>query len=373
MSRRLVNRSSAAASSPRPSSRPSNQAQLPPYEEPRHPFSQSALEKLGDLSRDNGTNAFSNQIKETLRNLGHAVYDMHLRLEKQRQRLEYVQTRREQRREERSAEEEKLHRHVGELEAQVAEMTATAEDMVRGAIDMRVELEDDGAVLRELYTEAATQQMPQHQPTADEPPPPVPSTLLRYKEKKEEKKAAWESLSAYERYALDNEYAAFKKLWHEARAGDDGPPLPDASRWFNEDGAPIMDLGEDDGDDDADLVLQREHLSLKCPLTFTEFIEPYSNKKCKHTFEKEAILDYLRGGQVKQCPQTGGCPATFTSGNFNEDFFLDHAMLRRVQRAQQAEKEQAEVGTDDSEQEEEQDISVMVQGQRRVGKPKAEK
>ena len=47
-------------------------------------------------------------------------------------------------------------------------------------------------------------------------------------------------------------------------------------------------------------------------------------------------------------------------------------MLRRVQRAKQVEREQAEMALDESE-EEEADISVMIQGQRHVGRPKAEK
>ena len=308
MFRRRHDRASTFASavpSARSTPRPASPDRPLTYEDPAYPLNESARNKLGDLSRGAESNAFNSQIKEALRNLGHAVYDMHLRLEKQRQRLEYLQTRREQRGEEKGDEEEKLEKHVSDLEVQVVDMTSTAEEMVRAAIDLRVSLEDDAAVLRELYTDAALQQPP----AADEDPEPVPSTLQLYRDYKDKKKETFASVPPYERYALENDYAAFKKLWHDAKAGDDGPPLPDASRWFRPDGVPVMALGEDDGDEDDDIVVQREHISLKCPLTFTEFVEPYSNNKCKHTFEKEAILDYLRGGQEKQCPQTGGCQA----------------------------------------------------------------
>jgi hypothetical protein len=47
--------------------------------------------------------------------------------------------------------------------------------------------------------------------------------------------------------------------------------------------------------------------SLKCPLTLQTFVIPYSNHICKHTFEKEAILDMHKRSAVAYLdPKYGG-------------------------------------------------------------------
>ena len=56
-------------------------------------------------------------------------------------------------------------------------------------------------------------------------------------------------------------------------------------------------------DDDDDLVVEREIRDLKCPLSLRMMKDPYSNHKCQHTFEKSAIMDFLRtNGGVAKCP-----------------------------------------------------------------------
>jgi CheY-like chemotaxis protein len=60
-------------------------------------------------------------------------------------------------------------------------------------------------------------------------------------------------------------------------------------------------------DDDDDLQMTGVISSLKCPLTLRTFKEPYSNKKCKHTFEKSAILQFHRENAVSFVdPSQGG-------------------------------------------------------------------
>jgi hypothetical protein len=89
----------------------------------------------------------------------------------------------------------------------------------------------------------------------------------------------------------------------------------------------------DNGDDDEDDIQMTGIISsLKCPLTLKTFKEPYSNRVCKHTFEKSAILEFhkksavafvdpsqggRRGGYVPQGPKqlkcpTAGCEAVST-------------------------------------------------------------
>jgi hypothetical protein len=51
-------------------------------------------------------------------------------------------------------------------------------------------------------------------------------------------------------------------------------------------------------DEDDDIQMTGAVSSLKCPLTLQTFTEPYSNNKCKHTFEKSAILEFHRTNAV---------------------------------------------------------------------------
>ncbi|GJN71969.1 chromosomal organization and DNA repair protein Mms21 [Purpureocillium lilacinum] len=383
---RLVNRGNAAAASAVPD--------LPPYEPPSCPLNETARSALGQLSNNRGTVPYESQIKESIRGLGLGVGDVHERLFSQQQRLEGL---RERRREkgitDKSPEEERLEEHLASFEDEVDAVTRESEETLRGLIDMRNELEDEAVILGELYTTAATSHAAiaaaaQERRGADLGPEdddeeddrkaePVPSTLNTLKELRTRKHADYSKLTPFQRYAKNNDYAGFKKLWHDAAAGDGGAPLPDASRWFRSNGQPVMDRpgtnnrrataapGEEDDDD---VAVAREFVSFKCPLTLRDMEEPYSNVKCKHTFEKSAILDYLPRTGVVQCPQTG-CSETFSRASFEEDFFLDEPMLRRIQRARQTERNN-DLDEDEDDEEEEDDeedqASMVVGGARRV-------
>lgn len=147
-----------------------------------------------------------------------------------------------------------------------------------------------------------------------------PGPLRLYAEARKAKAAEFEAMSAYDKYAQDNDYISLKKHWHDALHPDGTQNLPDAHRWFDSDGNPVLpsaagDGGAGDGnDEDDDLIVAGVSDSLKCPLTLRDFEEPYSNNKCKHTFEKSAIVDMLtrERGAPLACP-VGGCPAVCIS------------------------------------------------------------
>jgi hypothetical protein len=323
MSRRLFRGGARVANQPTRSAPADDDADIA-YEPLSFPLSETARNKLGELSRSRNTLAYQNQLKEVLRNLGHSVYDLNDRLQSQRGRLEAMRARREERGTEKTAEEERTEAHVVDLQRQVDELARKSEAAVRGAIDQRAQLEDNAAVLGDLYTRLATARGNEDADGTgeeeDSKQVPPESAIDALRELKNEKLEAYQNMPPYERYSVDNDYAAFKKLWHDSLFGDDGVPLADPSRWFRPDGTPVLsttaasgpgngaatgESGEGD-DSDEDLAIAREVLSLKCPLTLRPFEEPYSNHKCKHTFEKSAILDYLQGGRGNmQCPQTG--------------------------------------------------------------------
>jgi E3 SUMO-protein ligase NSE2 len=322
MSRRLFRGGARVANQPARSAPADDDADIA-YEPLSFPLSETARNQLGELSRSRNTLAYQNQLKEALRNLGHSVYDLNDRLQSQRARLEAMRARREERGTEKTAEEERTEAHVVDLQRQVDELARKSEAAVRHTIDQRAQLEDNAAVLGELYTRLASARGNDNIDGTDQgesKPIPAESAIDALRELKDEKLAAYRNMPPYERYSVDNDYAAFKKLWHDSLFGDDGIPLTDPSRWFRPDGTPVLSTtaasgpgngaaigAEGDGEEsDEDLAIAREVLSLKCPLTLRPFEEPYSNHKCKHTFEKSAILDYLRGGRGNmQCPQTG--------------------------------------------------------------------
>lgn len=344
MSRRLVHRSGGSQRPGRSAaaddhiSRGATTPENVEYESPSFPLNEQARSKLGELSRSRELLDYQNQMKEALRNLGLSVYDIQQRLSERRDRLEQLRTRREERGLEKTPDEERLEAHIQKLEQDVGPLTDQSEAAVRQVIDLRAELDDDGAILGQLYTNAATNSGNKQLETQElglEEKATVQGTISELHSERKSRKENYTTTTPYQRYALDNDYIAFKKLWRDGLAGDEGPPLPDASKWFRHDGTPMMGItvdklsGGNDADSDEELAVAREIISLNCPLTLRPLEEPYSNRKCKHTFEKSAIQEYLRSNREMQCPQTG-CPQVRHGPLFLHSFSLVEFRKLRV-------------------------------------------
>lgn len=110
-------------------------------------------------------------------------------------------------------------------------------------------------------------------------------------------------------YAHHNDYVGFKKIVHDAHYPDDdqAPPMPHASTWFpSESPDPTIPntrsaaAGADDpiDDDDEDLAVASERISIKCPITLLAMREPVTSQKCPHSFEKDAILGMISVSDV---------------------------------------------------------------------------
>lgn len=312
MSRRLISRSGGTVTSS------ASGIALPEYEPPSYALNEDGRRAIHELSNDRTTAVYLQHMNDSLRFLGSSVGDLHERLREQHHRLETQSARREEKGTDKSAEEQRLEEHISDLETRVEALTNSSEQAVRQLIDRKAELEDEAGVLEYCYNNVESESVAAHSlaqdpqnDEGDETKPPVSAVLKVYQDQRSKKEEEYKALSMHQRYALNNDYAAFKKLWHDSMAGEDGPPLPNASRWFRPNGQPVMHglgsgTGSADDDVDDDIAVSREVLSINCPLTLQPMKEPYSNRKCKHTFEKAAILDYLplRGGEV-QCPQTG--------------------------------------------------------------------
>ncbi|KAF4969134.1 hypothetical protein FZEAL_10284 [Fusarium zealandicum] len=368
MSRRLLSRPGASVASQ------SSTTALPEYQPPSCPLSDAVRRNLDDLSNTRTTAIYNQQLNESVRLLGSSVGDLHERLREQRERLDAQRAKRQEKGTDKSPDEERLEAHLEDLETRVNALTDSSELAMRELIDCRAELEDEAAIMADLYNTAtnASQTQPGDQEAAGESDEgedrkhPVPPSLVKLsKELRAAKESAYTGLDMHQRYALNNDYAAFKKLWHDAMAGEEGPPLPDASRWFRSDGQPVMranalgsGAAEDDESDD-DIAVAREVLSINCPLTLQPMQQPYSNRKCKHTFEKAALLDYLPLRGEAQCPQTG-CSEKFSRARFDHDFYLDQAMMRRIKRTLQA-QDQHDMDEEDDDDDGEDDVKVRGQ------------
>lgn len=105
--------------------------------------------------------------------------------------------------------------------------------------------------------------------------------------------------------------------------------------------------------DSDDVAIERERISLDCPLTLVRFRDPVTSTKCPHSFEHDAIMDMISrsrpmpGGPARvkaiKCPV---CTTFLTAG----DLVRDTALQRRVRRAEEQEARRAEES--DSEEEE---------------------
>ncbi|EKV16321.1 Chromosomal organization and DNA repair protein Mms21, putative [Penicillium digitatum] len=173
----------------------------------------------------------------------------------------------------------------------------------------------------------------------------------------------WNELSLTERYASNNSYIGFYRMVHDSKfPGDDVPPLPHSSTWFDHmdatntrSGAAARTRNQNrraspTGSDD-DIAIERERISLKCPLTLTPYQDPVTSTKCPHSFEREAIMDMInrspttiappasRRGQrrvhVVKCPV---CSIPLTA----DDLRPDPVLLRRVRRAQELQEREEE-------------------------------
>ena len=143
------------------------------------------------------------------------------------------------------------------------------------------------------------------------------------------------------RYANHNSYVHFKKLVHDAtHPGEDAPPLPHPSTWFPSDpqdapnasasqSSKIHTSTQNNEDDESDLEVTSERISIKCPITLRPMNEPVSSTKCPHSFEKKAILEMMEQSTMAvdgskwrrgleralKCPVCGVVSLTVSSSN----------------------------------------------------------
>ncbi|KAK2003508.1 hypothetical protein LX36DRAFT_651106 [Colletotrichum falcatum] len=365
---------------------------LPEYEPLACPLTAEAKRAIAELSNSRDVHRYQNHVKASISHLSSSVAGINDSVRTRHEHLQRIVEKRAESNDldsqEKSQRELDLEAHTATLDDEVPRLTAEAEAALRDLIDRQVELDDEKAALVETvsYFQAIPEQAPRQRrrPRAetngddsnmdeegdtvdDLPPPPDHSVIDILRQYRADKTRAYQHQPAYQRYALNNDYAAFKKLWHDAAYGDTEVPLPNAKRWFDSAGNPVMpatrrqpgnikgELGAQGADDsDEDIVIAGEVRDYRCPLSLQEFENPVSNKVCSHTYEKQWIVDMLQQAPMKraQCP-VAGCSMELGL----EDLYDDQVILRKMKRAleeqRRREEEEADGSISDEENEDE--------------------
>lgn len=385
---------------------------------PLNPTAQQALTEL--LQAQAPRKRLAACLNDTAKKLTEVAGQLNDRGTEQRQRHAKLQARLqangEEMREEDRVEYETFQRKVKDL-------TQKMDHSIRGVIDAQTWLDDVPDALKMVATKTgalaeATQQQTQG-PTplgtqrnrledgmdmdgtgtvdAPVPAPPdpsnVPTALLQAAF--EEQSRIWQSMSLTERYVDNNEYRGFYRTVYDAKnPGESAPLIPHASLWFAEEENPhsMPALGSQTGrgrqaedDEDDDIEIASERVSLKCPITLLPFKDPLTSTKCPHSFEKEAILDMLRlssdylpftadqefvlsqtrdrraldrkkkemGTPTVMCPV---CSCTLAEA----DLKPDPVLLRKVKRVEAATKRQQNPVSDSEEEEDEAPKSTQL-------------
>lgn len=393
--RRLVSRTNqdATASSPAPRTQASSstsRSALPPYEPPVHPLTFSAKQQLNTLADDTDYGKYRKHLATAITTLSNATVESNDTLSLARMKLErYVERRkaRESQQENEEGETEKteeevaMEERVAKLEIEVGRLTQDAEMATRELIDYSEELKRQEGLIKGVALKAAFAPGPRpnrntrrrrgaddsdednsEDPDFENPEAEAGADTLSVTELLAEAQAAdaaqYAAKSLRARYADNNDYQTFKKHVHDAsHHGANAPPLPPSSAWFpsasqaGAQGRSRRSAVNNGDESDEDLVFAGAVSSLKCPLTLKLFEVPYSNRVCRHTFEKSALLEMFergatvfyensqargrnRGPGVRKlkCPSSG-CDVMLELGEFYED----EMVKRQVKRAKAAE------------------------------------
>ncbi|RKF83398.1 putative transcription factor c2h2 [Golovinomyces cichoracearum] len=343
----------------------SSEAILLRYSPPHFSLSVGAKRKIEELYLHHDFTKYKKHIKDATNLITKATYECNDRFWQRNQKFQALNER--MRTSENVDEKLKIrfeteNKYTQDLGKKVECITAKAEKALRDLIDFGDELSIQSNILHKVAEKAAEKEISSHTSRRQSSQNEVNSIqdengterpVLRgidiFKTEKRDYKTKYESKGLKERYADHNDYKNFKGMIHDAQnQGPNARPLSDPKYWFSEDRSPNSSSQKQQENEDDEIEMTGATANLKCSFTLQYFEEPYSNKKCKHTYEKSAILDYLntegavpsqggrrgrpQGSKKITCP-TPGCSVTLEL----EDFFLDERVKQQVIKAKRYE------------------------------------
>lgn len=196
------------------------------------------------------------------------------------------------------------------------------------------------------------------------------------------------------RYTTHNDYINFYRVVHDSRNRNEDNttrPLPHSSTWFSHMEEPPTQTPTQpeacessrsrsnkrrhtrrqvEDDDDGDVEIDSERISLKCPITLLPLRDPVTSIKCPHSFEREAIEQMIRNSGTYPSARSNlprkkhvQCPVCTVQLSL-EDVRSDPVLARRVRRAnERAAREDDDDGDiDDGEND---DVMLETEGRRK--------
>lgn len=393
--------------------------QLPPYEPPLAPLTPSSQNALANLVQSYKLKNLQTHIQHAVEKLGDSAAQVNERLTDARERYTRYMSKKRSRDQYENDNDGEGEEEDGEIlrfkrtEEQVHSITEKLDAEMRGIVDTEVKAGGLITILTDLGKEAevASIQRPSRKPGRRRHRDPDPDNSDEDAEDDDEYQETqqtqsqteteppsqklthqlasdadhWHALSLTQRYSTNNTYIGFYRMVHDAKhPGDDIPPLPHASTWFRhlEDPstvnttAPTTSTAETTGaarqrtrrrksspakntaeEEEDDIAIERERISLKCPLTLLTFQEPLTSTKCPHSFEAQAILDMIStspttvpvpGGDRRNRVRAVKCPVCSVELT-EQDLKRDPVLVRRVKRmeAMQRQDEDDEDDEDD--------------------------
>lgn len=361
---------------------------LEQYSPPFYPLSIDAKRKLEELNLHHDVMKYKKAIKDATNLITKSTYECNDRLWQRKQKLKAI----EERIKTSGNIDEKLKlRHIVDkeytsgLEKKVEEITFKAEKALRDLIDYGDELSIQQNLMHEVAQKTVSNTVSSHQSQLHSDSvantlqqdesysnDSIPKCIDLFRNVKKSYKSKYENMSLRQRYADHNDYKNFKGMIHDAlNQGPNARPLEHPKYWFSGEKSQIFPSHQQSINEDDEIIMTSATTNLKCSFTLQYFEEPFSNRKCKHTYEKSAILDYLNtegvvysqpgqrgtrlGNKKITCP-TPGCSVTLEL----EDFYLDERIRQQVVKAKRLE------ATGDSADNSDEDISQPIHSGRQV-------
>lgn len=373
--------------------------EAPEYQPPTFPLNPAAQRALAQLARSSNLLKLNKSISEAQTQLTDSAVQMNDRVTAATKSQKRTREKRQREQEGEDEEQTALEQELAQFQSKVDGMTQRMEESMRKLVDHQHSVEaikqslakteqharntastqastqnartqrrtrrttnEDGE--EEEEEDAGDEEYPEFTPT--DPAGGTPGQVAPvdvFRSNVEDAKLRYQSLGQAERYTDDTAYVNFRETVHDAVHSDkpEMPPL-DKNKWFSEGGAAApgitnRNVDAENEDEDDDLAISKATISTKCLLTLREFVEPYTSKKCPHSFEKEAILGLIAGSERRTAPApgqragekcvicpVGGCQEQLTRG----DLGVDKVIVRKIQRLQRSKQLQQEADDNDS-------------------------
>jgi hypothetical protein len=317
--------------------RPSAATQVPVHQPPANPLTPSAQNALNSLKRTHQLAGLEKHLKEANSLLADCVYDANKMLAEKEAIVDKRRAKADRDGVEWDAQEqlglEERRKVVEKLNTDVDQRTRKTIDEQHAVQFMRDALD---AAMSAAAGAAATQAVSQAQsfdptiPDAATQAGPPPSDMFR--QRAQMRMEEWQNLDLQTRYAQHPDYIGFKNQLHTGAHGDDAV-IPSASRWFapaRGSPAPGTARGNAAGDSDDDIVIARETLSTKCPITITELVDPIMSMLCRHTFERGAIIQLIGHNRDIECPATGCNKVSYTGPSKFDTFATNSVYVEDI-------------------------------------------